>query len=221
MEFSINNLPDDDLIRDSSKARLVVGEDGTPLMLFLSDHNEDDSGDLLHISKPNDSGPSVQWQLENIIPLPRQHKYSTVGVAEGFLFLHGIPKEHHHSLHSLEECLFREYFSFDIKTFELKKVCGIKHYFPDVQPYFGFPLSLSKPSLGMSLAIPLRCITFNTVSAKQGMVFLKLGLRKAFVGLLCYMLVMMDAASHIIADMNKRSAMLSNGFDSSLLETAD
>jgi hypothetical protein len=74
MEFSIvNNKPSDKQSRGNP--HVAVGEEGTPLMLFISDHNEDVSGDHLHITKVNASESSDQWKLENIIPVPRQYRY--------------------------------------------------------------------------------------------------------------------------------------------------
>uniref|UniRef100_K3ZZY4 Uncharacterized protein n=1 Tax=Setaria italica TaxID=4555 RepID=K3ZZY4_SETIT len=122
MEFSvINNVPSLNV-----EHRIVVSADGSLRMVSLSQHDEDDS-----------------IQLENNIPLPRQYTSSVLGVTEGFLFLGGTPRAHN-SVESLDE-----YFSLDVKTSELKKVCGMKTgpmYYVE-GAYFGFPPSLSEPCL--------------------------------------------------------------------------
>ncbi|CAN6219198.1 unnamed protein product [Urochloa humidicola] len=148
MEFSIvNNKPSGNLRQNSGEPHVAVGEEGTPLMLFISDHNEEAQGDQLHVTKVNDSESSEQWQLENIIPLPREYRYFINGAEGGFIFLNGIPEKDHKSVHPWEEYAFREYFSLDVKTSELQKVCQMKLHFFDVHAYFGFPPSLSKPCI--------------------------------------------------------------------------
>ncbi|KAK3125344.1 hypothetical protein QOZ80_7BG0603610 [Eleusine coracana subsp. coracana] len=148
MEFSVvNSVPSSNLRQDNLKSHVVAGENETPLILFLSDRNEDVSGDHLHIAKLNVSEPADQWKLEKIIPLPRQYSYSIICADKEFLFLQGIPKEYQNSRFPWEEYPFREYFSLDTKTSELKRICGKKRYFFDARPYFGFPPSLSEPCI--------------------------------------------------------------------------
>lgn len=148
MEFSIvNSIPSSNLRRRNRNTHVVADEHGTPLILFLSDHNEDGSGDKLHITELNLSETADQWKLEKIIPLPREYGYSTIGADKGFLFLQGVPKEYQNPRFPWEEYPFREYYSLDINTSELKRICGKKHYFFDARPYFGFPPSLSEPCI--------------------------------------------------------------------------
>ncbi|WVZ66324.1 hypothetical protein U9M48_015564 [Paspalum notatum var. saurae] len=130
MEFSIVNkiVPSGYLTRiwDHGQPCVVASAEGSPLIVFLSDQIQDGSGDVLHVNKLNENAPSDQWQL-NLIPLPRQYRYVTLGAAEGFVFLRGTTKDTNHDLEGYPE---NEYFSVDIRTSELKKVCGMKrHYF--------------------------------------------------------------------------------------------
>ncbi|CAN6183330.1 unnamed protein product [Urochloa humidicola] len=137
MEFSMtNNIPS---LPNAHPRIIVVSADGSLRMVLLSRHNEDDSIAQLHISKLNDGEPSGEWQMENNIPLPGQYTYYVLGVTEGFLFLGA-----HNSLQSLDE-----YFSLDVKTSELKKVCGMEQDLLHcvVGAYFGFPPSMSEPCL--------------------------------------------------------------------------
>lgn len=148
MEFSIvNSVPSSYLIESSSKSGIVVGAEGTPLMFFFGSHREDDSLDVLHITKLNTSEPSGQQQMEKIIPLARQCRYSICGVAEGFLCLHGIPggQPLARRRRRRNNVANREYFLLDVRTSELKKVCEMEHDFFRVHPFSGFVPSLLKP----------------------------------------------------------------------------
>ncbi|KAK8460611.1 hypothetical protein SEVIR_2G360000v4 [Setaria viridis] len=150
MEFSIvNSVPSSNLIEGNINSGIVTGAEGPPLMFFFGTHSEDDSSDLLHITKLDSSEPSGEQHLERIIPLARKYRYSICGAVEGFLFLHGFPEGQHsvrrrrHSWNVPN----REYLLLDVKTSELKKVCEMKHDFFSVHAYFGFPRSLSKPCI--------------------------------------------------------------------------
>jgi hypothetical protein len=106
---------------------------------------------LYHTTQQNDSESSSEWQRKNDIVLPRRCLYSTVGATEGFLFLRGVREvQWDDNLHGvLPEDNDVDFLSLEVKTFELKKVCrATYHMFPNrVHSYFGFPPSLSKPSL--------------------------------------------------------------------------
>jgi hypothetical protein len=104
-----------------------------------------------HTTQQNNSESSSEWQQKNVIALPRGCLYFTVGATEGFLFLQGVREaQWDDNLHGvLPEDNGVDLFSLEVKTFELKKVCRATNYqFPTrVHYYFGFPPSLSKPSL--------------------------------------------------------------------------
>lgn len=125
---------------------ILAGRESTLEMLFLGDHFEDGSFVLFHTTKQNNCESSNKWQPENIIPLPCRYDYSTIGAAKGLLFPRGIPKDRN-VVHSSAENRYPEYFSLEVKTAELEKVCGMEHYFHRVHSYFGFPPSLTKPSI--------------------------------------------------------------------------
>ncbi|CAN6219160.1 unnamed protein product [Urochloa humidicola] len=148
MEFSIvNDVPSGYCIRGRGhgQPRVVMGAKGIPLVVFLSDSFEDGSSELLCVTELNGSKPSDQW-LSNVIPLPIQYKHYTLGAAEGFVILRGWAKDQH-SVHYVEGYPEVEYFSLDIRTSELKKICGMKHNLWVARVYFGFPPSLSKPCI--------------------------------------------------------------------------
>ncbi|KAF7083407.1 hypothetical protein CFC21_087205 [Triticum aestivum] len=86
---------------------------------------------------------SSEWQLLNVMELPRGYCYYTVGAAEGFLFLGagGIGK-------TQPDDWGADVFSLEVKTSQLKKVCRATNVTVFCfQSYFGFPPSLSTPSL--------------------------------------------------------------------------
>ncbi|CAL5062230.1 unnamed protein product [Urochloa decumbens] len=77
-------------MHDSGKPLIVLGTDRTPEVFFLADPFGDGPTDIIRITKQNGSGSSDAWQLENMISLPNQYNYFTLGASEGFLFLRGI-----------------------------------------------------------------------------------------------------------------------------------
>uniref|UniRef100_A0ACD5V852 Uncharacterized protein n=1 Tax=Avena sativa TaxID=4498 RepID=A0ACD5V852_AVESA len=139
--------------RNRSLPRIVAGREGVLEMFSLvGDHTPNGSFDLHHTSRQqNDRESSKDWQLENITPLPGQYDYFTVGAAEGFLFLGATTES---QLDIDVRLMYTEwdvdYFSLEVKTSELRKVCRRKRhffYYENVCCYFGLPPLLSKPSI--------------------------------------------------------------------------
>lgn len=162
MEISIvnSNLANYHM-HDSGKPLIVLGRDRTPEVFFLADCFGDGPTDIIRITKENGSGSSDAWQLENMISLPTQYNYFTLGAAEGFLFLRGTLQDQNseyssgyssedsseNSAHLSAEAPDVEYLSLDVKTSERKKVCVMKRYFHTVFSYFGYPPPLAKPTI--------------------------------------------------------------------------
>ncbi|VAI43352.1 unnamed protein product [Triticum turgidum subsp. durum] len=138
-----------------SLPRIVVGREGALEMFSLvGDHTPNGSFHLYHTSQQNNGQSSKEWQLENIIPLPGKYDYFTVGAAEGFLFLGATTEDQLDIVEGDPMSLLTtewnvDYFALDVKTSELTKVCRRRQFFhkEDVHCYFGFPRSLSKPSI--------------------------------------------------------------------------
>uniref|UniRef100_K3ZUD2 F-box domain-containing protein n=1 Tax=Setaria italica TaxID=4555 RepID=K3ZUD2_SETIT len=138
------------------KPLIVLGRDRTPEVFFLADCFGDGPTDIIRITKQNGSGSSDAWQFENMISLPTQYNYFTLGTADGFLFLRGILQDENsgyssedssdNSVHLQAESPDVEYFSLDVKTRECKKVCVMKQYYT-VHSYFGYPPPLAKPTI--------------------------------------------------------------------------
>uniref|UniRef100_A0ACD5Z7Z1 Uncharacterized protein n=1 Tax=Avena sativa TaxID=4498 RepID=A0ACD5Z7Z1_AVESA len=140
-----------------SLPRIVVGREGVLEMFSLvGDHSPNDSFDLHHTSSQQiNCESSKDWQLENIIPLPGQYDYFTLGAAEGFLFL-GATTEDQLDIDERSPVPLMttdwdvDYFSLEVKTSQLRKFCRRKRhffYYENVCCYFGLPPSLSKPSI--------------------------------------------------------------------------
>ncbi|PNT65824.1 hypothetical protein BRADI_3g03192v3 [Brachypodium distachyon] len=112
-------------------------------------------GALEMFSLPNNGQPSNEWQLENIIPLPGQYDYYSLGAAEGFFFLGATTEDQldmdNHCFAELSGTEWDvDYFSLEVQTSKLTKVCRRRSQFfnwEHVYWYFGFPPSLSKPSI--------------------------------------------------------------------------
>ncbi|VAI54946.1 unnamed protein product [Triticum turgidum subsp. durum] len=139
-----------------SLPRIVVGKEGTIEMFSLvGGHSPNSSFGLYHTTQQNNSESPKEWQLENIIQLPGQYHYFTLGAAEGFLFLGATTEDQLDIDEDSPVWLSRtdwdvDYFSLDVKTSELVKVCRRKKkffHYENVYWYFGFPPSLSKPTI--------------------------------------------------------------------------
>ena len=92
---------------------------------------------------------SNKCELKHFMVLPRGCCYYIVGVTERFLFLRGLRETLVNGF--LQGWDGEDLFLLDAKTYELKKVHGGTEISFNtarpVHPYFGFPPSLSKPSL--------------------------------------------------------------------------
>ncbi|XP_051195366.1 uncharacterized protein [Lolium perenne] len=153
--LSLNDMPRRKRPGQNRSLPRIVGREGALEMFSLvGDHSPNGSFDLYHTSQQINREHSEEWQLENIIPLPGQYDYFTLGAAEGFLFL-GATTEDQMDIDEDPVWLSMtdwdvDYFSLDIRTSELAKVCRRRRrffHYEDVHWYFGFPPSLSSPSI--------------------------------------------------------------------------
>uniref|UniRef100_A0A0A9BI22 F-box domain-containing protein n=1 Tax=Arundo donax TaxID=35708 RepID=A0A0A9BI22_ARUDO len=187
-------------MRDSGQPLILAGRDGTPEVFFLTDFFGDGPTDVVRITKQNDGGSLDEWNFENTISLLSQYKFFTLGAAEGLLFLRGVLQDQN-SGYSSEESLDNsahysakypdvEYFSLNVKTSELKRVCGMKRYFHSVYAYFGFPPPLAKPSIcsginvlafGASFWSFIWCLRGGMEDSHAGAAFLLEGCTRALV----------------------------------------
>ncbi|VAI94165.1 unnamed protein product [Triticum turgidum subsp. durum] len=132
--------PTIEFFTDSRRNAVVVGREGVIEMFSLIRQN---GSFALHHTSLQDN--SHEWNLEKIVQLPEQYHectISTVGAAEGLLFLQGAPLG---SGFKNLDC-----YSMDIKTYEITKVCTKMESFfkrKRVLPYFSFPRLLSEPAI--------------------------------------------------------------------------
>ncbi|CAM0947120.1 unnamed protein product [Alopecurus aequalis] len=139
-----------------SLPRVVVGREGVLEMFSLvGDHSPNGSFGLHRTSQQKSCESSKNWQLKNVVPLPDKYDYFTVGAAEGFLFLGATTEDQPDIDVGSPVRLVKtdwdvDYFSLEVKTSELAKVCRRRKHFFNYENgccYFGFPPSLSKPSI--------------------------------------------------------------------------
>ncbi|KAM0832201.1 hypothetical protein ACQ4PT_065042 [Festuca glaucescens] len=104
---------------------------------------------ISYAAQQNNGESSIEWQLKNVKTLPHGYFYFHGGATDGMLFLQR--KTWDVESQSVGRNLTaQEFFSLEVNTLELKKVCrGKPCRMPSgcVHAYFGFPPSLSKPSL--------------------------------------------------------------------------
>uniref|UniRef100_A0A0E0LM35 F-box protein AT5G49610-like beta-propeller domain-containing protein n=1 Tax=Oryza punctata TaxID=4537 RepID=A0A0E0LM35_ORYPU len=149
MEFSIINTSH--RMEDNRQVCVVVDREGTPGMLTIGDYIGNGLFRLSHTAKQGDhESPCLS---ENIIQLPSNYNYFTLGAAEGFMFLLGYPEDQKISFWM--ELKGIEYYLLNVKTAELKKICVMnKCFFSVHRCFFGFPPSLSKPCLRRLAGLP-------------------------------------------------------------------
>lgn len=154
MEFSTANILDSDHMQvmnlpEQSKctSAVVVPTEGA-FERFTVVYSPNGSFHLYHTTQQSNDG---SCQLKVVVPLPRGSRYYTVCATDGFVFLQGIPDQAQsgdliirisRDLHQLLDL-----FSLEVKTSQLKKVCGPAPVSKCLHSYFVFPPSMSKPSL--------------------------------------------------------------------------
>ncbi|CAM0947093.1 unnamed protein product [Alopecurus aequalis] len=136
--------------RGICSSTIVDGTKGALEMFTLVfDYTPEASLYLCHTTDQNIDESSDEWNLKSTIPLPRGFVYYTVDATEGFLFLRSI-RPRLDDEHLPEDRIVADLFSFEVKTSELQKLCtATECLHPDrrVHSYYGFPPSLSIPSL--------------------------------------------------------------------------
>lgn len=140
MEFSTVELPHD------YTGEIAIVEAGKGKVGMLSLYSLPHG--TVHLSYAilqNDGEIANQWQPEEVLLLPENHRYDIVGVAGGYLLLQGIP-DGVSLLHPPKNpnltC-----FSLDVKTLHLELFCQTNHSILHAELYAGHPPSLSPPSV--------------------------------------------------------------------------
>uniref|UniRef100_A0A0A9G9W8 F-box domain-containing protein n=1 Tax=Arundo donax TaxID=35708 RepID=A0A0A9G9W8_ARUDO len=141
MKFSVVDLPPYNLHRAVNlRDRAIVDAGGGRLGLLTFDSE----GRYLELySKTMGNIDAEDWQHDKIIPLPDCHWY-VVGAAEGYLVLHGIQRDWFTlSMKNLE----KQYFTVELKTFLVERLCTVHEHIHCAHPYASFPPPLSLPSI--------------------------------------------------------------------------
>ncbi|XBH76926.1 hypothetical protein VPH35_103486 [Triticum aestivum] len=155
-DFTRNNMQCRSRPGQARLPRIVLGKEGAiEVFSLVDDHRPNGLFYLYHYTQQNNAESSKEWQLENIVPLPGGYNYFITGADEGFLFLGATTEDQldisrGSGVQLLATYWDVDYFSLDVKTSELMKVCRRKRCFftrENVYWYFGFPPSLSKPSI--------------------------------------------------------------------------
>ena len=140
MKFSIVGLPPGNFRRYKS---IVEAAEGRLGLLTLA-HCE-----LRLYTKPRrDSGAGAEeWWYDGIIPLSNCYwSISSGGAPEGYVLLRGMTRDQHHSRKSPGEKPDVQYFTLQIKTMLLERLCVLKFEASVDFLYASFPPPLSPPS---------------------------------------------------------------------------
>ncbi|CAL5083391.1 unnamed protein product [Urochloa decumbens] len=127
MEFSIYDLPPD---HDERIVSVVEGGEGKLALFSQKDGTSVEYYTLLQ----DGNGRANEWHMENSIPLPFNYNSYIAGSGQGYIFLAGTWKE--------QDTKHTKYFSLEIKTFNIQRVCMGSRYWSGY-PYFGFPPFMS------------------------------------------------------------------------------
>ncbi|XP_020161828.1 uncharacterized protein [Aegilops tauschii subsp. strangulata] len=137
MEFSSINLPPG--TRDCEVAFVEASEERLG-MFTLHFSPEDYAYHLWYAILVGIGDDPRQWQTEDVVPLPHDYCYYTVGVAGGYLLLNGFPKN--------PDMRDPDCFSLNLQTMKLEHFCGASYVMPlQSELYVGFPPSLSPPTI--------------------------------------------------------------------------
>jgi len=150
MELSVINYAH--RVQDGFRACIAVDREGTPGMLTVGEYLGNREFRFSRIAKQSDHESPNERLSENIIQLPSYHnEYFTLGAAEGFIFLRGIPEDEKVEDSSSEDLYWEpeevDYYSLNVKTAEFEMVCAMdmdKCYY-SVCPYFRFSPPSAKP----------------------------------------------------------------------------
>nr|XP_040249877.1 uncharacterized protein LOC120967383 isoform X2 [Aegilops tauschii subsp. strangulata] len=141
--------------RRQSSIVVAREEEALKMVSLVGDRNTKGTFAVHHTIQKDNDDSSMDWQLKEIRPLSSQYYYYTVGAAEGFLFLGATTFAEEEWVADgawLRQRSYFEvhYFSLDVRTSELTKVCSKLRALFDNESifwYFGLPPSLSKPSI--------------------------------------------------------------------------
>ncbi|KAL6641732.1 hypothetical protein ACP70R_019913 [Stipagrostis hirtigluma subsp. patula] len=130
MEFSVVDLPPNHQNHDV--AVVEAGEGRLGMFSHIVDFANPKP--LCYFIRQNESQNANEDQMEATIPLPQDYCFHITGASEGYIFLIGTQLVNDRS---------RAFFSVDIKTFKVERVCSTSFGCSHIHPYFGFPPFMS------------------------------------------------------------------------------
>ncbi|CAO2172652.1 unnamed protein product [Urochloa humidicola] len=128
MELSVINYAH--RVEDGFRACIAVDREGTPGMLTVGEYLGNGEFRFSRIAKQSDHESPNGRLSENIIQLPSySNEYFTLGAAEGFIFLRGIPEDEEVEDYSSVDLYMEpeevEYYSLNVKTAAFEMVCAM------------------------------------------------------------------------------------------------
>ncbi|GJN11396.1 hypothetical protein PR202_ga29583 [Eleusine coracana subsp. coracana] len=141
MEFSAVDIPQINPLHRRGIAEAGGGKFGTYTLHFNMEYEYA----LLYTTLQNDGKGTTSLESEAFIPLPSDYRYIITGVAGGYLLLQGIP-ENLHSFSTSERPNI-DFFSLNLKTFQIEWFCQTQNMIISAPLYVGFPPSLSAPTI--------------------------------------------------------------------------
>ena len=147
MEFSIADLPSGCHRRQIA---IVDAGEGRVGMFALRDQVADGAVSLYYTVRQDDADGSSHWQMEKTTPLDPEFRHYIRGAMERYILLLRFP-EHLSSagvhVSSSAEIEDLKCFSMDVRTFQLERVCQLKHHILRAYIYTNFPPLLSPQSI--------------------------------------------------------------------------
>ncbi|KAM0885519.1 hypothetical protein ACQ4PT_030280 [Festuca glaucescens] len=138
MDFSAVDLPP-----GSNQMQVIILEAGNGrLGMFM---NEYLTRELSYVVLRNDGHGANQWQSEAMFSLPLNQRNMLMGVAGGYLLIHGIPETTFSFPWAEREDV--KVFSLNLKTLQLELFFASKYCVMDGHLFAGFPPSLSPPTI--------------------------------------------------------------------------
>ncbi|TVU38474.1 hypothetical protein EJB05_11846, partial [Eragrostis curvula] len=128
MEFSILDLPPHHIVRD-----VVIVEAGTDRLAMFS-HYTNEEAVAYYTSLKHEGEAANEWRRENNITLPCHCRF--VAASGGYIFLIGFE--------DVGGILNTVYFTLEVETFKIERLCSPELIYIQVQPYFGFPPFMTK-----------------------------------------------------------------------------
>lgn len=144
MKFSAVELPPEGEGQDTT----IVEAEGGRLGLFILEPDDESNFSLYSWTWQDNAIGTKDWRLENIIPLPDYYWFISKAELAGHILLRGVPRDLYINYWRFRlDKLEAHYFTVDIKTLLVEKLCELKYENSPGYLYAGLPPPLSPPSI--------------------------------------------------------------------------